>query len=47
MEAGELCCGQPTKRGVAAAVTTWLEAGERMSALATDVRHFLGQGVGA
>ncbi|MFE9560171.1 DUF6228 family protein [Streptomyces sp. NPDC006487] len=29
-----------------ASVTTWLEAGEQMSALATDVRHFLGQEAG-
>ncbi|MFB6615029.1 DUF6228 family protein [Streptomyces sp. NPDC056367] len=29
-----------------ASVTTWLEAGEQMSTLAADVRHFLGQGAG-
>ncbi|MEI5008136.1 DUF6228 family protein [Streptomyces sp. PmtA] len=27
--------------GWSASVTTWLEAGEQMSALAADVRHFL------
>jgi hypothetical protein len=29
-----------------ASVTTWLEAGEQMSALAADGRHFLGQEAG-
>lgn len=29
-----------------ASVTTWLEAGEQMSTLAADVRHFLGQEAG-